>query len=139
MFLDIITEYAIDISPPEDLISIEDFAELPFLQDNRYSLLSSQYDEGADSRIWAMRLPNGKVIGYHIRYPSKKFENVGRRGLGYVGKSLASVNVLRVVEGAYDVVLNDSVCVFGKITRHSLYPLRHYPLCVCPDSDVMYN
>jgi hypothetical protein len=43
------------------------------------------------------------------------------------------------VEGVYDVVLADSVCVFGKITSGSIRLLKHYDLCLCPDSDVLHN
>jgi hypothetical protein len=86
-----------------------------------------------------MRDVKGNVLGYHHRYANKKSENIGQRGLGYQGKQLTTNNVLRIVEGVYDVVLPDSVCVFGKITSGSIKLLKHYDLCLCPDSDVLHN
>jgi hypothetical protein len=86
-----------------------------------------------------MRDVKGNPLGYHHRYPYKQIENIGIRGLGYPGNQLTTNNILRVVEGAYDVVLPDSCCVFGKITSGSLRLLKHYDLCLCPDSDVLLD
>jgi len=131
----------ITISMPETLIELDHYHTLPhILVDERYTLLISQQNIDMGYRQWAMRKPNGEVIGYHHRYAGgKQSENIGYRGLGYVGKELSSTNILRVVEGVYDVVLPDSVCVFGKITRSSIKLLQHYPLCLTPDTDIIYS
>lgn len=130
-------ELGIDCSAPDNLYNLEDFASLPDTLDDRYSLLTSQYNASEGYRQWAMRKPDGTVVGYHHRYAGKVSENIGYRGLGFVGSELSSTNILRVVEGAYDVVLPDSVCVFGKITKSSSRLLQHYQLCLCPDGDVL--
>lgn len=125
---------------PPDLPDLSDYAALPDSYDARYTLLISQQDSAAAYRQWPMRKADGEIIGYHHRYSrGKYFQNIGYRGLGYPGKNLLSPGILRVVEGPYDVVLPDSVCVFGKITLSSLRLLRHYRLCLCPDNDIIYN
>lgn len=136
-WLDITSD--MDIAMPTSIIDISELTSLPIELDERFTLLTSQYNFSKGYRQWAMRNPMGKIIGYHHRYAGKISENIGQRGLGYVGMALLSNNILRVVEGAYDVVLPDSVCVFGKITSGSIRMLSHYDLCLCPDSDVLQS
>lgn len=129
-----------DIVLPEKIIELSDYDSVPYAQDTRYTLVAGQYNKDEKYRQWAMRKPDGEVIGYHHRFDGgKNSENIGHRGLGYVGRELATTNVLRVVEGVYDVVLPDDVCVFGKITSSPLKLLKYYPLCLCPDTDIIYN
>lgn len=130
----------IDIAVPEPIKDLSEYDTLPFLPDNRFTLLKSQYNYEEQYKQWAMRKPDGTVIGYHHRFEGgKDSENIGHRGLGYVGNALTSTDILRVVEGVYDVVLPDDVCVFGKITSSSLKMIAHYPLCLCPDTDIVYT
>lgn len=129
----------LDITPPKDLMDLDAYENIPVTDDERYSLLLSRYNDDEKYRQWEMRKPNGDIVGYHQRYAGKVSRNIGLRGLGYVGTSLKTINVLRVVEGAYDVVLPDSVCVFGKITSSSIRLLKHYDLCLCPDRDCFDN
>ena len=127
----------LDLAVPSNLIDLATYTGIPITDDDRYTLLPSRYD--GTTRVWDMRLPSGKVVGYHTREYPKRIENVGTRALGYVGSSLSLTSTLRVVEGVYDVVLPSSVCLYGKITKHSLGMLRHYSLCLCPDNDCIYQ
>lgn len=141
-FVELTSPHSQTAIPPDlpDLPDLSDYAAFPDSYDARYTLLISQQDSAAEYRQWPMRKADGGIIGYHHRYiRGKYFQNIGYRGLGYPGKCLLSPGILRVVEGPYDVVLPDSVCVFGKITLSSLRLLRHYRLCLCPDNDIIYN
>jgi hypothetical protein len=129
----------IDIAMPETLPNTDYLDTLPTLRDERFTLLTSQYNGSVGYRQWVMRDAKGDTVGYHHRYANKKSENIGKRGLGYSSKQLNTNKIIRVVEGVYDVVLPDSVCVFGKITSGSIRLLKHYDLCLCPDSDVLHN
>lgn len=133
------TSHIKDIPPPQKLTDTSSLDTLPYTDDIRFTRLKSQYNEDKGYRQWVMRKPDGSITGYHHRYLNKRSENVGKRGLGYVGSSLAIKDIVRVVEGVYDVVLPDSVCVFGKITSSSIRLLKHYDLCLCPDSDVVLD
>jgi hypothetical protein len=129
----------IDIAMPENLLDLSEYDNLPYRKDTRFTMLPSKYNFDENYRQWAMRKPNGDIVGYHHRFDGgKQSENIGHRGLGYIGKELTTTDIIRVVEGVYDVVLPNDVCLFGKITTSSLKMLKHYPLCLCPDSDILY-
>jgi len=110
-FLEIIEREGLDVAAPIGLPAFEEYATLPIADDDRYTLLVSRLE--GTCRIWEMRKPDGRVVGYHRRYPERQFENVGHKALGYVGNALLSTGVIRVVEGVYDVVLPHSVCLFS--------------------------
>lgn len=102
---------------------------------SRFSLVRGrEFDGRVDT--FEVKLPNGKQIGYHSRYPGKKSITQGERGLGYRERFLKLDKVYRVVEGPYDVIYPEDVCTFGIPSRNQAKLLRPYKLILCPDGDM---
>jgi hypothetical protein len=77
-------------------------------------------------------------VGLHLRRPNSSF-NFGERGFGWVGERAPTSSPqrpLRIVEGPYDVLEVNDVCVFGSITDQTLLDLRTHFLILTPDGDV---
>jgi hypothetical protein len=105
-------------------------------QDSRFSLLDRHTDSAGNVTV-AMRDIHGKVTGYQHRTPDKRIKTEGTRGYGYVGSSLVNTDYIRIVEGPYDVVYDNDVCVFGSLSYGMVQRLKLYTLLLAPDSDVI--
>jgi hypothetical protein len=84
-----------------------------------------------------MRDIHGNVTGYQHRTPDKRIHTEGVRGYGYVGTSLVNTDYIRIVEGPYDVVYHNDVCIFGSLSYGMVQRLKLYTLLLAPDSDVI--
>jgi hypothetical protein len=84
-----------------------------------------------------MRDIHGNITGYQHRTPDKCIRTEGVRGYGYVGKSLVNTDYIRIVEGIYDVVYHNDVCVFGSLSYGMVQRLKLYTLLLAPDADVI--
>lgn len=83
---------------------------------------------------------NGMVVGYHNRHRSKKtFNNEGNKGIGYVGDKLVSSpsEPIVCVEGPFDVIKPNYVCMFGTINQGSLKNVRYQHAWLFPDPDIL--
>lgn len=108
---------------------------LPPLEDDRHTLVPHSYVE--PYRVYAMRSPTGRVVGYHYRHiHSKWHKNKGSLGYGYSGDYLGHSDI-RLVEGVYDVVYPNDVAVFGGITMSKVLPLVPYTITLAPDGDII--
>lgn len=102
--------------------------------------LLPQY-EIVDEPDWVsfeMRDANGNRVGWHNRnMRDKKCDNDGKRGIGYLGRSLVSSpsRPLIVVEGPADVLTERDVCVFGTISYSVAKWLRLQYVWLFPDPD----
>lgn len=88
--------------------------------------------------VFEMRHPKDKdLIGTQFRCGKKRID-FGELGYGWVGPDLKSSpeNPLFLVEGPYDVVKPDYVCVFGLISKGKLTPLSGHTVVLVPDGDV---
>ncbi|MEM4406910.1 MAG: hypothetical protein QXS68_07680 [Candidatus Methanomethylicaceae archaeon] len=76
-----------------------------------------------------------EVTGLHFREPFRKDKiiSVGKRGLGY-SSSISPTKSWRIVEGPYDVLDHQTLCLFGG--PPSPFPLYSYEIILCPDGDV---
>lgn len=106
---------------------------------NRAPLLPQyEIEDEPDWVSFEMRDANGNRVGWHNRnMREKQCDNDGKRGIGYVGRSLVSSpsRPLIVVEGPADVLTERDVCVFGAITRGSAKWLRLQYAWLFPDPD----
>jgi hypothetical protein len=105
-------------------------------QDVRYSLLERYTDSKGNVTV-AMRDVQGNITGYQHRTPDKRIKTEGVRGYGYVGKSLVNTDYIRIVEGVYDCVYSNDVCVFGSLSYGMVQRLKLYTLLLAPDADVI--
>lgn len=107
---------------------------------SRFSNLTPYMVEGdPTAQSFQMRDHDGRVIGWHSRYPDKAMSNEGRKGLGYVGDKLVSTpsKPLTVVEGPFDVLTDRHVCTFGMITNSALKFMRLQYVWLQPDPDTL--
>lgn len=107
----------------------------------RYTVLETYVaDQGDDWVSIPMRSANGDVVGFHNRcLKSKEFVNEGDRGIGFVGQLKSTpARCLIVVEGPWDVIDSQHVCVYGQITNSVLqryFRLQH--VFLWPDPDIL--
>jgi hypothetical protein len=130
------TEYPLDFmySPTVPL----EYESSVYTQDTRYSLLKRHTD--SLGRISTpMRNLIGDIVGYQFRDRDKRIETSGTKGYGYVGDKLVNTNTIRIVEGIYDVVYPNDVCVFGSITYRVLKKLKAYTMLLAPDGDIVHS
>lgn len=119
---------------------------VPFSKDTRHSVLPSFIEEykGTTYRFWYSKTLDGSIVGKYGRRLDesgntvKENTFVGTKAFGYAGKALVSTDVIRVVEGVYDCVYPNDVCVFGKLTYTRLKPLRFHRLLLAMDSDCVF-
>ena len=94
----------------------------------------SHYSQGND--FFAIKHPNGKIVGVHERKPAKVSKTTGRRFLGYSENFLDLDKTYRIVEGPYDCIYPQDVCVFGIPSKEQAKLLKPYKLILCPDGDI---
>lgn len=110
---------------------------VPLAGSGRKSALDRWSYEGRDAFL--SRSAGGQVVGVQLRHPDeKKIRTYGIRAFGFVGDTLLSSpkKPLRIVEGTYDVLYPQDVCVFGTIHYKALAPLKGHYIVLCPDGDV---
>lgn len=61
--------------------------------------------------------------------------SIGKRKFAYPDSALSSP-VVRLVEGPYDVLTDQDICLFGLPTHRHLAQLRGFSLILCPDGDI---
>jgi len=82
-----------------------------------------------------MRDQLGNVIGIASVGDHRRI--YGKRGLGYRNYLVSSVShPLIIVEGPYDVLYDDEVCMFGLPSPASLQMLKGQFIILCPDGDL---
>lgn len=92
---------------------------------------------------FVMKYQEGSPSGVYLRSRDKMSFIYGERGIGYAGSGPLSSSYhepLRIVEGPYDVIDNNHVCVFGAITQRVVtrYFTGHY-IILAPDGDIWAN
>jgi hypothetical protein len=137
-FIDVLAQYNIEC--PEtvlyDTLRDETYTSGTNYQDNRYSLLERRTDNKGNVTV-AMRDVHGNITGYQHRTSDKRIQTEGIKGYGYVGNSLVNTDYIRLVEGPYDVVYDNDVCVFGSLSYGMVQRLKLYTLLLAPDADVI--
>lgn len=140
------TEAYIDLILGET--SVEEALEfsLDISQEVRYtegrSTLLTKY-KGNGSEAFSMRDSNGKLIGWHERYPNKYLVNKGKRGINWFGADdgeplvSSSQHPITLVEGPYDVVKPDYVSCYGSPAYATLKYLKYHHVWVFPDPDLI--
>lgn len=102
---------------------------------DRFSVCRQRnFENGKDT--FQIKLPNGKVIGQHTRSRGKRSKTEGLRGFGYRESFLDPTQIYRVVEGPYDCIYPNDVCVFGIPSEAQGKLLKPYKLILCPDGDI---
>lgn len=129
----------LDSTRTKDRLPLETILDnlLPVAGSSRKSALERWSYEGQDAFL--SRSAGGQVVGVQLRHPDKKeMRTYGIRAFGFVGDMLLSSpsNPLRIVEGTYDVLTPQDVCVFGTIHYKALAPLKGHYIVLCPDGDV---
>lgn len=110
----------------------------------RYSAVQRRYVLHEESlpgpiEVFEARGHRGNVTGYHLRPSWSKLDtrSMGSMLLGYSGPRLSTIRKpLRIVEGPYDAIYPNDVCVWGMPNRKQLAELKFVPLLLCPDGDV---
>ena len=101
----------------------------------RFSVCRNRhYAEGVDS--FESKKHNGAVVGKHLRLPDKISKTVGSRYFGYRQDFLHLSEIYRVVEGPYDCIYPNDICVFGIPSDAQSTALKNYKLILCPDGDI---
>lgn len=96
------------------------------------------YGDNADDAFLSLSA-FGHVVGVQIRPSDKtRIKTYGVSAFGFASESLLSTpsNPLRIVEGAYDVIYPNDVCVFGSISYGKLKSLLGHYIVLCPDGDI---
>lgn len=144
-FIQILSEYSIDIDsteyicePMRDVLRGVDYESSMLGRDSRYSLLERHTDSYGTIRT-PMRDIQGNITGYQYRSKDKVIVTEGIKGYGYIGDKLVNANTIRIVEGIYDVVYPNDVCVFGSINYSMLKPLYLYRMVLAPDWDIVHS
>lgn len=85
-------------------------------------------------------LSDGEPIGVLLRsiQGQKRAYFYGSRGYAWPGDELprSVQQPLRLVEGPYDVLAPNDICVFGLITKYTLMDFVGHNIILCPDGDV---
>lgn len=107
----------------------------------RYSMLDrwKHFRDGEWRDAFPMHEPDGTLVGIYLRGDGKTSEILGEVGYSWVeGEVLRSTpnDLYRIVEGPYDVLESNDLCIFGTISRGRLESLRGQYLLLCPDGDV---
>lgn len=79
---------------------------------------------------------NGKYVGVHERRAPKEAKTKGKRLFGYSSDFLDFNQTYRIVEGPYDCIYPEDVCVYGKPGKEQARELKNYNLILCPDGDI---
>jgi hypothetical protein len=67
----------------------------------------------------------------------KKPRTYGKRLFGFTGEGPRfTAEAVRLVEGPYDVVTEQDICLFGLPSRRQAKALRGFRVILCPDGDV---
>lgn len=121
-------------------LSMVDMDELPTLSgnqlfDSRPTVLDHSYEP--PFRVYQMRLPNGHVTGYYYRHTEYKYSTIkGHLGYGFFGDAIEHSSI-RVVEGPYDAVYENDVCLFGSLSGIKFKHLYPYEITLAPDGDIL--
>jgi hypothetical protein len=137
-FIEVLTQYNIECPVMPLYATLRDDRDYTGInyQDGRYSLLDRHTDSDGNVTV-PMRDVHGNITGYQHRTPDKRIHTEGVRGYGYVGNALVNTDYIRLVEGPYDVVYDNDVCVFGSLSYGMAQRLKLYTLLLAPDSDVI--
>ncbi len=96
-----------------------------------------------DADAFSMRDQFGKIVGWHTRYPNKISYNEGNRGICWPGADddyrLVGTkdSPLVLVEGAYDVIQDNHVSVFGQIFYGTFRNTKAQHVIAWPDPDII--
>lgn len=109
------------------------------VEHERTTVLNTYSSVRTNHVAFRMTKANGDIVGYHNRSTvSKTFFNEGDRGISFVGEEMYSSpsRPLIVVEGPYDVITDQHVCVYGTLSKSNI--AKHFRLKWCwlhPDPD----
>lgn len=108
----------------------------------RHTLLDKWQEEGSDYITFIMYDGVGNPIGEHRRQNRGKGYSLGRSGISWPNaehNQLLSnpAEPLICVEGPFDVIRDNFVCMFGSITYSKLKFLRLHDIWLWPDPDIL--
>ena len=105
----------------------------------RFSVCKHRYSD-SNKDVFQIKLPDGSLVGHYYRYKGKESKIEGIKGLGYREKFMQLGETYRLVEGPYDCIYPNDVCLFGYPTTFQRNSLIWYDklgkLILCPDGDV---
>jgi hypothetical protein len=112
--------------------------ELSSVWNNRGKRESLVRNRHFENRVDVFQVKNskGEITGEYKRSPGKKSETIGKRYFGYRRDYLEIGETYRIVEGPYDVIYPEDVCVFGIPNKTQARDLKHQKLILCPDGDM---
>lgn len=121
--------------PLDDLPPVEPGAGSP-----RKSMLERWHltHNGVVWDAFQMRSTSGDLTGVVLRRPGQSIA-FGSKNLGWVGEDFprsSTLTPIRVVEGPYDVLEANDVCVFGTISQSSINALAGHFVTITPDGDI---
>lgn len=114
---------------------------LPGPGNQRHSLLPRYHTDigGKPHDVFVCRDSRGDPIGLATVSPDGQKSIMGNKGVSWVGDGIllsSPDSPIRLVEGPYDVMYSNDVCVYGIPDANALYHLRTHSIILCPDGDV---
>jgi len=102
---------------------------------NRFSTVKPKHSNETQE-YFGIKSPAGQIVGYHERGEYKFSRTTNERLFGYSEDYLQLNKTYRIVEGPYDCIYNNDICVFGYPSKKQAKLLKYYSLILCPDGDV---
>lgn len=106
---------------------------------NRFSVCKQRYSD-ANQDVFQIKLVDGSLVGHYYRFGGKQSKIEGIKGFCYREQFLKFGEVYRLVEGPYDCIYPNDVCVLGYPNTFQVNSLKWIAklggLILCPDGDV---
>ena len=116
----------------------------PLLGIGKRETLLTRYvvKDNEQAEAFAMRNSNGKLVGYHSRYPNKVMQNEGDRGIDWYNSAnslitSSSNNPIYLVEGPFDVIKHRYVASMGSLSLSVFKHVKAQTVWAWPDPDVL--
>lgn len=108
----------------------------------RFSVCRKRYSDSSQD-VFQIKLPDGSVVGHYYRFGGKQSKIEGIKGFCYREQFMQFGETYRLVEGPYDCIYPNDVCILGYPTAFQANQLRWLDklgkLILCPDGDVWAN
>lgn len=101
----------------------------------RFSVCKQRFSDGRQD-VFQIKLPDGSVVGHYYRYGGKQSKIEGIKGFCYRETFLQFGETYRLVEGPYDCIYPNDICVLGYPNSFQARQLKWFKLILCPDGDV---
>lgn len=105
----------------------------------RFTQLETYTGPNNNWDYFQLRNQLGYVVGWYGRHPHERQFDANGMGFGFPGTELVSTpsRPLILVEGPYDCINDQTVCVFGSLSYSRLKCLKLHTLWLWPDPDAI--